>query len=572
MQSANDNTGGSRAGLGARLLPSLSDVAFLMPAILLFLRLDGARHLLSDGDTGWHIRAGEWMLANGRVPDKDIFSYTKAGEPWFAWEWLWDVIFGWLHQQAGMAAVVVASMLALSVTFLLLFRLARRSTSNVLLAFGATMLAIAGSTMHWLARPHLFTLLFVVIFCSLLERVREQGRTRLLWWLPPLMVLWTNLHGGFFVGVLLLVCYAAGEATGWLVERDRDAARAALRRSKPYLAAAAACAAVTLVNPYFYRLHLHMFHYLTGSRHIWNISEFQGTNFQHGAAPFFEPMVLLGAVAAAWSLHRKRFAHAYLLLGWLHLGLFAVRNLPIYLVVAAPIVARALEEWLELLSNAPLAAWAGRACGGFRNLAREFGAVDALPRVYAVSAAGVVAVGALFCLPSPPEKFRAEYDPKNYPAAALGVIREAGASAKVFTDDEWGDYLIYRLHPATKVFVDGRSDFYGDTFSEKYLDLLNARYGWDQTLRNYGVDTVLLRVGAPLTAALKESRCWRPVYDDGAAIVFRARQAASPAPAPESVQASAAGGGGEENRGRAITETRQRDPRITKPTKRSETL
>ncbi|MEN6533453.1 MAG: hypothetical protein ABFD89_07310, partial [Bryobacteraceae bacterium] len=75
-----------------RVLPSLTDLAFLMPLVFLFVRMKGVTALLGDGDTGYHIRAGDWMLANGRVPDHDIFSFTRAGEPWFAWEWLWDVM------------------------------------------------------------------------------------------------------------------------------------------------------------------------------------------------------------------------------------------------------------------------------------------------------------------------------------------------------------------------------------------------------------------------------------------------------------------------------------------------
>src|SRR5688572_30367676 len=111
-----------------RVLPSMTDVAFLLPIILLFAKLDGVKHLLSDGDTGWHIRAGEWMLANGRVIDHDVFSFTMPGQPWFAWEWLWDIAFAWLHGRWGMDAVVLGSLLVLCVTSALLFRLLLRKT------------------------------------------------------------------------------------------------------------------------------------------------------------------------------------------------------------------------------------------------------------------------------------------------------------------------------------------------------------------------------------------------------------------------------------------------------------
>jgi len=93
--------------------------------------------------------------------------------------------------------------------------------------------------------------------------------------------------------------------------------------------------------------------------------------------------------------------------------------------------------------------------------------------------------------------------------------------ARIFTNDEWGDYLIYKLYPKHQVFVDGRSDFYGDDFVQKYLDVMNVKYDWQQTLGSFGINTILLSPSAPLAGALKESSRWRLVYDDGVALVFQ---------------------------------------------------
>src|SRR6266446_3585596 len=109
-----------------RLLPSLTDVAFLLPLIFLFGGMNGVRTMLGDGDTGWHVRTGEWILAHHQVPRVDMFSFSRTGAPWFAWEWLWDVLFAMLHQRWGMASVVLASILVICVTTALLFRLVRR--------------------------------------------------------------------------------------------------------------------------------------------------------------------------------------------------------------------------------------------------------------------------------------------------------------------------------------------------------------------------------------------------------------------------------------------------------------
>ena len=100
-------------------------------------------------------------------------------------------------------------------------------------------------------------------------------------------------------------------------------------------------------------------------------------------------------------------------------------------------------------------------------------------------------MAALLFAPAPPQPFRAEYDPQTFPAAAVETLR-GDPAARIFTYDAWGGYLIYRLYPRTRVFVDGRSDFYGADFSEKYLDVLNVKYDWEKTLGRFGVNTILL--------------------------------------------------------------------------------
>jgi len=514
-----------------------------MPLAFLFLRMGGAAGMLGDGDTGWHVKTGEWILANRRIPNQDIFSYTKAGQPWFAWEWLWDLSFGWLHQHAGMAAVILTSILVLCCTSALLFRLVRRECGNALLAISIMFLVTGASAIHWLARPHLFTLLFAVIFYSLLERVNE-GHIRLLWWLPALMLVWTNLHGGFFVGLILVGAYAGGELLRALFEARIEAARRAI----PYLLAGAGCLLATFVNPYSYHLHAHIFEYLTDRYQYRNIVEFQSFNFHHPVTVFFEPMLLLGLAAVIWSLARRDYVHALLVAGWAHLALVAVRNTPIFMMVASVPVAAMLQKMIEDLPASNLANWLRLAASRVARFAAEFGATDSIPRLHLASAGAACFLVALFYAPNAPAMCRAQYDAARYPAKAVEFLQKDGSADTIFTDDTWGGYLIYRLYPANKVFIDGRSDFYGSTFNEKYLDVMKVRYGWEKNLDQYHVNAILLPVETPLTATLKESPRWRAVYDDGVAILFRIADAT----AAGGNQFSAVSHGGKD-RGREIT-------------------
>jgi len=494
-----------------------------MPILFLFARMGGVKTLLSDCDTGWHIRTGEWIVSNHQVPSRDFFSFTKPGDPWYAWEWFSDVIFAWLNSHGGLATVVLASILIIAATFTLLFRLTLRR-ANPILAVLVTMLATASSAVHWLARPHLISLLFLVLFYGALESVRA-GRERfrgipILAILPVATILWTNLHGGFFFGILLLIGYGVGELLKLMLSADRNQAAAARLRARRYLLSALACLAASLVNPYFYRLHVHVFQYVTDPFQAQHVVEFLTMSFHHPIAIFFEALLVLGVGAAIWHAARGSYTEAVLVVMWGHAALLAARNVPLYAIVAAPIIGSAADAWLRRLPEMPVVTWLRLAARRYASIAAETAQTDAIPRWHLASIAGFAVVAALVYAPAPPKLFKPEYDPDSYPAAAIAMLRN-DRSARIFTNDEWGDYLIYRLYPENRVFVDGRSDFYGDDFVQKYLDVMNVKYDWQETLGHFGINTILLPPSAPLTGALKESRHWRVVYDDGIAVVFR---------------------------------------------------
>jgi hypothetical protein len=101
------------------------------------------------------------------------------------------------------------------------------------------------------------------------------------------------------------------------------------------------------------------------------------------------------------------------------------------------------------------------------------------------------------------------------------ALEQIGGEGKVFSDDEWGDYLIYSRYPAGKVYIDGRSDFYGAEFGEEFLHVMGVGYGWEDTLARGGVDFALIRPDAALAGAMKESGRWSVEYDDGRAVIFK---------------------------------------------------
>jgi len=497
-----------------RLMPSLTDFAFVLPAFLLFVMLPGASTLLGDGDTGWHLRTGDWILQHRIVPTVDFFSFTKSGQPWFAWEWGWDVLFAILHRSWGLAGVVFVNVLLLCFVSALLFRLCRRCSANDLLAFLFTVICMCGSMIHWLARPHLVSWLFVLVFAHVILTA-EQGKLVSLVWLPFLMLIWTNLHGAFFVGILMLLASAVGEAVRSLARRNGSWSSAYVS-SRPYLLCALACALATFVNPYTWHLHEHICRYLLDSNLLDNIQEFQSVSFHHGPVVFFEGMLVLGAASIFWCLEAGKISAAILIALWTHLALVSGRNVPLFLLIAAPWTVCMFGDALLRLKSLPALSRLGTLLTDVTN---EFRPLERIERVHFLSAAAALVLASLFASGQP--GFEAKFDEKKFPAKAIAVLETSQAS-RTFTYDQWADYFIYRLYPTQRVFIDGRSDFYGAALVAKYQHIINARYDWESDLKRFAIDSVVIKPDAPLAAVLKQSRDWTMLFDDGHVIVFRA--------------------------------------------------
>ena len=245
-------------------------------------------------------------------------------------------------------------------------------------------------------------------------------------------------------------------------------------------------------------------------------------NFHSPVMVYFEPLMILALLTALWDAKNRRFADVFLSLGWLHLALIAQRNLPIFAIAAAPLVARAIVSAIGSARHAQLAGWLGRTASWFtisqrqRRTDRPLLASSPRKRRYLCSSPAR-------CCSRRSRRARSSRRPtiptfipeQRFPALLSAETHH------IFAEDEWGDYLIYHLYPSKQVFIDGRSDFYGDEFGERYLDLMNVKYGWEKTLDKYDIDTIVLSPKFALTSTLKISRDWRVVYDDGVAVVFR---------------------------------------------------
>jgi hypothetical protein len=476
------------------LTPSLLDIFFATLLLTAFAHQQGLRSLLADGDTGWHIRTGELVLATGHAPVADPFSFSRPRKPWFAWEWLADVVFAltWrCHGLAGVAALA-GSVLALAAT-LLLTNMLRRGC-GLWLGVAATMAAVSASSIHYLARPHVFSILFYTTGLWALEEDRERRGWRV-WLLVPMTALWANLHGGFTAWMATLGLLVALRAT----ERD-------WQRARRYGCLAALCGVASLANPYGWQLHVHIARYLNSSWIVDHVQEFQSPRIRSEGMLVFA-VLLLAAVAMA--ARADRFS-ALLVVVWGFMALRSARHVPFFAIVAAPVVAAGIARYW--------ARAAGRANGRaplriFWDTAQEFGRGARMSLWLPAAAAAVMMAAPTVGFPD-----------SIFPVAAvdrnLGQLTPRAAMPRVLTSDQWADYLIFRLYPEQRVFFDGRSDFYGAALGADYRKLLAGEKPWRELLERYQFDLALLPHDWALSTSLEHEPGWHRVYEDAVAVLY----------------------------------------------------
>lgn len=497
-------------------LPSIADLFFLvLVGILGFSPMSVA--LLGDADTGWHIRSGDFILATRSVPRVDLFSYTRAGQLWYAWEWLYDLGISLIHRVAGLNGVVLFTALVIATTFALLFRFVLRRSGSFAIAVGLTVLAFSAAQIHMLARPHVLSWLLTLLWVEALYRYEEGKRSSLLW-LPPLMLFWVNVHGGFILGIVLLAVFGCARIWSYLVAPGA----AILRQIGELGIALGACLVVTLATPYRHHLHLRVYQYLSNTFLMNSINEFMSPNFHLSGYGYFELFILLSVVGSVLARKRASITDLLLVLFLIHAGLLAARNIPLSAIIMSlalgPLLAGISREgeWHYPALIAPVLDAVHDLSGNMARMEKQFrGHVVAL----AVVAASIgIALNGGRVLSA--QVISAHFDERVFPVKAAEFISSTGIHDHMFNPDDWSGYLIYKLYPGTKLYFDDRHDFYGESFIKDYLKAAHGSWDWQVPLEKYEVKWVLAPVQSPLSSLLKESKKWRLEYDDGLAAVF----------------------------------------------------
>jgi hypothetical protein len=495
MAEASLNT---KRGLSALSLPSI-DVTRAGLIIACVFLLGAAFVGTTDPDYFWHLRTGQIIVQDLHVPTTDPFSFTKAGAHWVAHEWLSEAVI-YLTVSAGgygLALVLFASMAlgALLLTYRTSLTLgASRKAAMVFFLWAGVM-----TFRYWTVRPQVFTwLLFAAFIAICLEH--KSGRLSRLWLLPLITVVWANLHLGVMFGLAVVGVYAVSQT----LERYVWKQQADL---KPIYLALGGCVLATLVNPNPLELLLYPLQYIQpGNTNVELIAEWKSPDF-HDLVFLPLALAMLSLVAMGVLGRRRGLFLPLLVLLFGFLTLQSVRNQPLFAIVFMLVASqRASELW----------GWASAAAQRARP--RPHSTVNWV--LVGVFTALIVA----FVAGSPTQQLRAtprlDHGSVKFPEAGAHFLRDNYPDARMLNHYDWGGYLINELYPR-KVFIDGRSDFYGPELMNEFLRLDTLAPGWEDVLAKYDIEVILIKEGSPLAYRLDgEPESWERVFTGEYEAVF----------------------------------------------------
>jgi len=480
------------------LFPKIQDILFI--SLLIAVLLYGPRTFNLDGDLGRHITIGDHILDSVTIPRFDIFSHTMTGQPLTPHEWLAQGIFALAHRGLGLSGAVLITGLIIAVSFVLVFRESVGRSSSIVVSLAMTILAAAAASLHWLARPHVFTFLYLAIWVSLHERIRCGKRTPL-WIFGLVMLLWANTHGAFISGFVIWGAYLGGELLeAWQMKHwPAD-------RIRTWLVIGALSFAVTFINPAGVHLWETSFGFIGNRYLVSHTHEYLPPYFHDSGTWPFLIMLTLMIFVLGLKKGRLPFTHVLLLTGWSAMALYSARNIPLFAIVVTPILSVMVADVLSEVK-------------GWQKIEANILQTDQKLKGGLWIGVGILLL--IVFLSTSVMQFYNRHDASVFPVAAVDWLEENLPEGNIFNHFPWGGYLLYRQWPDTLVFIDGQTDFYGEALTREYEMVITLDDSWEQILDKYQVDWMLVPKASILAGALIEHTNWQTIYKDDTAIITK---------------------------------------------------
>lgn len=458
----------------------------------------------SDPDMGWHIRNGQDIIDNFGVIKEDIYSWTMSGYPWIAHEWLTDVLMAFIHSVAGLWGLVIFFAIIIVGAFYLASSIL---TKNVLMRSLVAIIALLVSWNIIGIRPQMLTLLGLAVVLYILFTCRDQQKLRIIYWLPPLFMLWANMHGGFAAGFVVMILFIAGEFIRQIllgkpskrIPKDIQP----IIKFKPLIIVGIVSFLATFINPYGWRIYQELFQTYEDTAILNSISEWLSVNLLQNTGyniAVLGILLIVLLIANRWRVDITKFIIATVMF---FIGISSWRHMPLFAIAAIPLLA---EQFNLLIDE------------GLSEIAKKITTPLIITLLFLV--VGYNYFNSSISALSSPENFayvaNAPYGPVEY-------LHDNPKDRKMLNEYNIGGYLVWQL-PEVKVFIDGRMAIWKrddvEIFWEFKKILGSDRESVMEGIKEWSVDTILTSTTHPIGLFLFNSDDWVRVYNDNLYMIW----------------------------------------------------
>jgi len=451
----------------------------------------------ADPDLWGHTKFGIDFIQNGRLPKVDSFSFTATGQEWINHEWLSETIFGicyLINQDQGLFWLRTAIFCAFVFGMLTLYWI---RWAHLVFIFILTMFALPYFSIFLNVRPHSFTYLFVILTLLCLEAYRV-GKKGWIWFLPPLMILWVNLHGGFVVGVGLITVGLL--ALIFQKENSLEELRSSEKRKLVIIIFLTLLS--TLCNPYGTKLFSYLFMALSLKREL--ITEWatvSNAQAAHHLTWFFLTGVLL-IISKGW----KRSTQTIFFIITAFFSFWNVRFFILLVIFGSLVLLVSAKILWERYVDCERYAFLNRLNSSMTIFLLLIAiSLVVLPKVYR----DINLYGA-----------HVQVDSSAYPTNAIKVLKNHNLGPNLALPFQWGEYAIWHLYPKYKVSVDGR---YETVYSSKYVESYIKSYyngSLEKFLSDLKIDVIMVENMGESDRAISANGRWFDAYRDETAVIY----------------------------------------------------
>jgi hypothetical protein len=477
--------------------------------------LKGFRFPLPSLDFWWHLKMGELIAQNHSIPRVDLFSFTAAGKMFIDQNWLAEVIYFLSFRLGGFPLLIFLNTVLLTAALIPIFLLCRAATVRPRVAGFAALASCIGLFPN--ARPQVFSVVLFAFFYLILDGFRFRRRN-LLWLMPVLMVFWVNLHGAFVVGMALIALILLSETACHYAAPGRADVLTA-RELKQLAVVLLVCILASMINPETYRIYDYIRTVLSDQASQKLVMEWQPPRIDmFFISRYYYGLFYLSLLGLILARREKNLTDIVLFLGFSVFGFVAVRNTIWFAVVTAPLIAR---YWGDVEFWPNIQRWTGTSIAGGKGTIppKQHYKFNAVLLLF-----GILATATFTPWLSPRFHKTTLIDPK-IPKNCFDYIEQNTLRGRIFHPQVYGDYLIWRLYPRQRSFVDGRVHLFGEAFVDEYLNIFYDS-GWESKLAQYGIQYLLLSKDTTedgcraLIPKARSSKNWKVLFEDDTAVIF----------------------------------------------------